>query len=89
MLAAAFSSWRLRLGELGTSLLAPWDTILALSLGPWEEQDGHEVGLNKIFIDFELILRLIPELFRYRGSKFQFVSGLLPGHFFSLSESTF
>ena len=37
----------------------PWGVILAPRNkpgGPWEQQDGHEVARNRIFIDFEMIL---------------------------------
>ena len=37
---------------------APWEAILALRDhpgGPWEQQDGHEVVNNKIFVDFGVI----------------------------------
>ena len=37
---------------------APWEAILAPRDhpgGPWEQQDGHEVANNRIFVDFGVI----------------------------------
>ena len=34
---------------------APWEAIWYLETtpgGPWEQQDGHEVANNRIFVDF-------------------------------------
>ena len=44
----------------------PWKAILAPRDhpgGPWEQQDGHEVANDRIFIDFELILGLVYDSF--------------------------
>ena len=55
-----FSSLRLPFGELGASILAPWETILAPREplgGPWEQQDGLERVRHRSFIDLGMILR--------------------------------
>ena len=41
---------------------APWEAILAPRDhpgGPWEQQDGHEVANNRIFVDLGVILGLV------------------------------
>ena len=46
-------------GHFGVSR-APWEAILAPRDhpgGPWEQQDGHEVANNRIFVDVGLISR--------------------------------
>ena len=40
------------LGSTLGAILASWDNLG----GPWEQQDGHEVVRNTIFIDFGVIL---------------------------------
>ena len=45
---------------------APWEAILAPRDhpgGPWEQQDGHEVVNNRIFIDFGVISGLVYVIF--------------------------
>ena len=49
---------------------------------PWEEQDGHEVVGNMIFIDFGVILEPVYVSFlTSRRSTCQFLSGVLPEPF--------
>ena len=41
---------------------APWDVILTPRdhpAKPWEEQDGHEVANDRIFVDFDVISGLM------------------------------
>ena len=65
--------------------VAPWEAILAPLRdhpgGPWEQQDGHEVANNRIFVDFGMISGLVhvgfpgPKCFKKRFT-FRFVSML-------------
>ena len=71
--------------HVGTSG-APWGAIWAPPDhpgGPGEQQDGHGVVWNSIFIDFRMILGPVYISFlSSRSLKFHFVSGLFPCHFF-------
>ena len=51
--------------------------------GPWEQQDEHEVVLNRIFIDLGVILGPYFKTFlETEAWSFNLSSGLFPGHFF-------
>ena len=48
----------------------PWEAILAPRDhpgGPWEQQDGHEVANDRIFVDFGMISGFV--YFSFGGSK--------------------
>ena len=45
---------------------APWEAILAPRDhpgGPWEQQDGHEVANDRIFVDLGMISGLVSVIF--------------------------
>ena len=57
--------------------------------GPWEQQDGHEVANNRIFVDFGVISGLVYVSFEATCLKKLFFSGLFPDIFLSTPDSTF
>ena len=65
---------------------APWEAILAPRDhpgGPWEQQEGHEVANNRIFVDFGLISDLVSFSFwNSKCVKNLLILGLFLGHFF-------
>ena len=73
-------------GNFGTSG-APWEAILAPRDHPgkpWEEQDGHEVANDRIFVDFGVISGLVCIGFQVHNAlKIVLFLGLFLGHLFS------
>ena len=78
---APFGISGLPFGGLGVFILTFWKAILVPRdhpAGPWEQQDGHEVVRNMMFIDFGVILGPVKISFLIaRSLRFHFLFGLV------------
>ena len=99
LLASRVAIWGARcrhfdiLGDHFSTSGAPWGAILVPRGhrgGPWEQQDGLEMVVYRIFFDFGVILGPVYISFlSSKTSKFHVFSGLFASHFFIDSETKF